>query len=117
LLQLPVYALAARGRTGAGCRVEALYWFITSKGNFEQKSVPLADVEEQFIQYAGVIVSGIRGGIFIANPGRGSDQFGDCAWCDYKRACHARRRVHWEKKSGAPLLADYRAMTGGVGDG
>jgi hypothetical protein len=117
LMQLPVYALAARGRTGAGCRIEALYWFITSKGNFEQKSVPLAEVEGQFIQYAGVIVSGIRGGIFIANPGRGSDQFGDCAWCDYKRACHARRRVHWEKKSGAPLLADYRAMTGGVGDG
>jgi len=117
LLQLPVYGLAVRKRTGAGCRIEALYWFITSKGNFEQKAVPLEEVEEQFIRYVGIIVSGIRGGIFIANPGRGDDRFGDCAWCDYKRACHARRRVYWENKSGATLLADYRSMTGGGGEG
>ncbi|MCX5992964.1 MAG: PD-(D/E)XK nuclease family protein, partial [Chloroflexi bacterium] len=112
LLQLPVYGLAVRERTGAGCRIEALYWFITSKGNFEQKAVPLEEVEGQFIRYVGIIVSGIRGGVFIANPGKGDDRFGDCSWCDYRRACHARRRIYWAKKSGAPLLADYRSMTG-----
>ena len=117
LLQLPVYGLAVRERTGAGCRIEALYWFITSKGNFEQKAVPLEEVEGQFIRYVGIIVSGIRGGIFIANPGRGDDKFGDCAWCDYRRACHARRRVYWAKKSGAPPLADYRSMTGSGSEG
>ena len=112
LLQLPVYALAARARTTPGCRIEALYWFITSKGGFQQKGVPLEEVEGQFIKFLGIIVSGIRGGAFIANPGKGDGQFGDCSRCDYRRACHARRRIYWEKKSGAPLLAEYRAMTG-----
>jgi hypothetical protein len=73
-------------------------------------------VEEQ-LSTVGIIVFGIRGGVFIANPGKGDDRFGDCSYCDYKRSCHARRRIYWEKKSVAPLLADYRSMAGGGEDG
>jgi hypothetical protein len=112
LLQLPIYGLAARQLLGGSCRISALYCFISGKGEFERKEVSLGEVEEEFKSIVSGIIAGIRGGIFIANPGQGNDTFGDCSYCDYRRACHTRRRAHWENKSPAPLLSGYLALAG-----
>jgi len=58
-----------------------------------------------------VIISGIAAGMFVANPGRiENEDFGSCAWCDFKRVCHTDRFIQLERKSGDPALQRYLRM-------
>jgi hypothetical protein len=111
LLQLPVYALALRAGMDGDCVIEAMYWYNTGRGGFRRMEVPLAEVENRFHECLDVIIGGIAGGMFVANPGRGdSEDFGSCAWCDFKRVCHSDRFIQWERKSGDPGLQRYLRM-------
>jgi len=60
-----------------------------------------------------LIVSGIEGGIFPANPGSGGEGYNNCAYCDYRRICPTDVDIAWERKSQNPELAAYVSMTGG----
>ncbi|MAF39835.1 MAG: hypothetical protein CL696_13320 [Chloroflexi bacterium] len=113
-LQLPVYALAARSGTGGGPDVEACYWFVTARGGFERRTVPLAQVEDRFLGVVEGIASGIGQGLFPANPGPpGRDgKPRNCQYCDFDRICPADRDVLWHRKRGNPELGAYVNLAG-----
>lgn len=110
-LQLPVYALAARTALIPEATVEAEYWFISSRGRFERKTVPLAQVEEAFKTTVQTIVAGIRGGVFPANPGPpGLDGPANCTFCDFNRLCPTNRKALWERKQASTGAAPYMSL-------
>jgi ATP-dependent helicase/DNAse subunit B len=112
LLQLPVYALAARERYGAK-EVEAHYWFATEQRNYSVHGYDVGDWQlEKFRAALATIGSGIGQGLFPARPGkRGRDDgFENCMFCPYDRACPGDRARVWNRKRSAPQLNDYIAL-------
>ena len=118
-LQLGVYALAVgAGLKPAPTDVKSAYWFVTTRGTFalaprEPVDGSSAEVRSRLGEVVGGIVSGIRGGVFAANPGkpdRGS--FDNCGFCEFDSLCPSRRDQVWSRKSDHPLLAGYRDLIG-----
>lgn len=115
LLQLPVYGLAAQHRH-PGARVEAYYWFVTERGEYQRLGYPLDDARiAQFKGAVAAIVEGVNRGLFPANPGRpGNNGPVNCTFCPYDRCCPADRSAVWKRKRGDDRLAGYRALEGGA---
>ena len=119
-LQLAVYSLAVREALGANARIRAAYWFVSSRGSFTivpDNPVDMAepDTVERFKEGVSAIVSGIRGGVFPANPGREENQdFHNCRHCDFKTLCPSRKDTLWARKKGHPILGDYLELSGEV---
>ena len=118
-LQLAVYSLAAQNALGVEASVRAAYWFVSSRGRFEfappGQPVDISDIDtlERFKETASVIVSGIKGGLFPANPGPPSrGDFENCRFCDFKPLCPSRKGTLWAKKKGHPALAAYLELSG-----
>ncbi len=113
LLQLPIYALAARAATGRPDAVAtAEYWFVTSGGKFQTRGVDLTDdVLEQVRADIAAIVDGIEAGNFTAHPKRPTWQFGaGCPACDGDGGGTAERWHEWTRKKGSPEVAGYLAL-------
>jgi hypothetical protein len=109
-LQLPVYAQAIRNAHDRDVEVEALYWFATTRGGFERKGVPLAEVEDRYQEMVEIIASGIEQGIFPANPGP-QDSLDNCRYCDFKRVCPANVDILWERKKKDSGIAHYLSLS------
>ncbi len=117
-LQLPVYALALRAVLGEETEIRAAYWFISSKGQFRlTPNVPPTDREitEPFRQTVSTVVTGIKDGVFPANPGRrDQDVFTNCRFCDFDSLCLSRRDLFWSRKrDNDPRLAPYVDLSEG----
>ena len=118
-LQLAIYSLAARQGLRNAQSVSAAYWFVTAKGNFAlAPSTPVRindeNVQKHFSEGVSIILDGIRGGIFPANPGPPSwGSFQNCNYCDFDSLCPSERNVIWERKSADPLLKDYTRLADG----
>lgn len=118
-LQLAVYALAAQGALGPEVKVRSAYWFVSSRGGFsivppEPFDIRQGGSEDRVKEGIATIVSGIKGGLFPANPGspdRGS--FANCRYCDFDSLCPSQRDRQWERKKSHPLLADYVRLSEG----
>ena len=107
--QLPVYALAARQRHG-DLPVRAEYWFISRRAGFDTVGYEVDDdVLARTVKAMGVVVDGIRTGLFPARP-KPSGQSWDCKICALVGDEAVQRG--WETKAAAPALADYRTMIG-----
>jgi RecB family exonuclease len=108
LLQLPIYALAARQRHG-DVPVETYYWFVTESANYDRQGYPLAGPQLTAFQRAlSVIVGGIEQGLFPARPGQSrNDGFENCQLCPYDRVCPGNRARVWGRKRSAPELREY----------
>ena len=118
-LQLAVYSLAAQNALGVEASVRAAYWFVSNRGKFEfappGQPVDISDIDtlERFKETASVIVSGIKGGLFPANPGPPSrGDFENCRFCDFKPLCPSRKATLWARKKGHPALAGYLELSG-----
>ena len=118
-LQLAVYSLAARRALGADANVTAAYWFTSSRGGFalappEPLDIASEDTLGRFKEGVSTIVSGIKNGLFPANPGE-PDQgdFTNCRFCDFKSLCPSRKDALWRRKKGYPLLAGYLQLSEG----
>ena len=113
-LQLPIYLLAGEQALEPKTRVSAMYWFVSSRGGFEQIPDPpiqLSDVASRFDDVIGKISHGVASGQFPANPGkRGDKGFANCTWCDFSRICQVRRDVQWEKKQADGQLNVYVSL-------
>ena len=118
-LQLAVYALAAQGALGPEVKVRSAYWFVSSRGGFSIVPPEPFDIRqdgavERVKEGITTIASGIKGGIFPANPGspdRGS--FANCHYCDFDSLCPPQRDRHWERKKSHPLLERYVRLSEG----
>ena len=118
-LQLGVYSLAAQGAMGDDVEVRAAYWFITNKAGFQMippEPVAMDEFQARFKEAVSTIVSGIRNGLFPANPGkeRQSSGFENCLYCDFNTLCPSKRDVLWNKKKGDSILTDYLELSGGA---
>jgi hypothetical protein len=103
-VQLAVYMLAVRRALNlTDSQVGASYSFVTRNGGFTL--LPLPDngeeVEERLLAVLETILAGMHAGAFPQVPGSGSDQLGNCRYCEYDRICPAARDDAWERKSAA----------------
>lgn len=111
LLQLPIYALAARGSHGPA-PVEAYYWFVTEEQGYKLVGYPVEKtVLEALHDALGTILNGIASGLFPARPGKPrNESYDNCAFCPYDRVCPRDRLRLWERKRAAPELRCYLEM-------
>ena len=98
--------------------MQAAYWFATTRGGFQLAppsyfDINDGDVRERFREGVSAIMSGIRGGVFPANPGPPDrNKPVNCRFCDFDSLCPARRADLWERKKADPLLSGYLALSG-----
>ena len=123
-MQLPVYALAPlqfAERLGISVEdVKAAYWFVSSRGGFvtrPRSPVGLDEMLKLFDNVVETFKSGVRDGLFPANPGMNrSTPTENCAHCDFDKICppRSRRWRTWERKrKNDHRLADYVSMAAG----
>ncbi|WBL36597.1 PD-(D/E)XK nuclease family protein [Tepidiforma flava] len=118
LLQLPIYALAARGQ--AKTPVRALYWFISEEGKFDRREVALdGDAEEQFRAVVREALRLRELGIYPAVPGKPVwNGWENCRFCPFDRVCPKRDRDRlWERWKQDGRLAGFCRLVLREGDG
>ena len=125
-LQLPIYSAVAKAMNGNADSVRAAYWFVFESGSTRLR--PRNPVEheagiERFEEVMGVIINGIRGGAFPANPGVRQSRGGvgnaltpwkNCRYCVYSDICPTNRLNAWEKKKASDELSGYRKLVEGT---
>ena len=111
LLQLPIYATAARERY-ALTEVKGFYWFVNVQGDVALRGYTLdAERDSRFVTVLRVISEGIEGGVFPLRPGPQRQGVHEhCRFCPYSTLCPADRGATWRRKRGAPEIATYRAL-------
>jgi ATP-dependent helicase/nuclease subunit B len=113
LLQLPVYALAAR-QSYPDADITAAYWFVTDGGTRDPfRRVALDDATvARFGEVLDAIVDGIEEGVFPGNPGAvDRDSWAACRRCPYDRVCPSNRDDIWAGLAGVGELEPYRRLT------
>jgi hypothetical protein len=107
-LQLAVYAAAARQRLGHPL-VEALYWFVTDKGDFDRIGYPVTeDVYHNVGAAITTIVNNIRAGVFpLRPPAVPAYGWVECWYCSPDGLSTAEVRRDWERKRLSPALDSY----------
>ena len=121
LLQLPIYALAAKARFPDADDVEAYYWFIGQRGAIEMKGGQVdADATERFESVVRTIVDGIEEGLFPARPGDDDWRPGigathtNCCFCEFDHLCSSTRGEQWLTIRTREELAPYVELAEGV---
>jgi RecB family exonuclease len=112
-LQLPIYAHAARTWVGdSGRPVEAWYWFVTGRGQYERVGYRLDErVEARFGEVLTVLIDGLAAGHYPARPPEVVfTRRGQPSYFDPDGLGGRDREREWERKRGAPGLADYLAL-------
>ena len=112
LLQLPIYAMAARARFGAET-VRARYWLLSEKRVAPCYSVAItAEVQARFVAVLSLIADAVEAGAFPGAPIEkpGDRQFDACRSCDFDVLCPVTRERQWARKSGAPALSPVLAL-------
>ena len=68
----------------------------------------------RFGRVFAILASGVRGGIFPANPGK-PGRYGpeNCGYCDFNSLCPSRRAVVWSKKKTDEAVAAYLELAEG----
>jgi RecB family exonuclease len=118
-LQLGIYSLAAQRMAPQATEVKAAYWLASGRGEFRfapknQFDINAPDTARRFRDGVTTVVSGIRQGVFPANPGeRGQNGFINCQYCDFNALCPSRRDYVWETKKGDDAAAIYRQLAEG----
>ena len=117
-LQLPIYSIAALQALGTDNDVRAAYWFTsgTEKATLMPKDfISFEEAQDAFKAAVSTITSGLRAGLFPANPGnRGNNGFVNCTHCDFDSLCLSRRDYAWGRKKQDPRLLPYLRLSEGV---
>ena len=114
LLQLPVYAHAARQSLGDS-PVSAQYWFVRKgRGAAGPKRIAIDLTQTVEMQYASTLetlVKGISGGLFPAKaPEQADFSWVQCQYCNPDGIGHGEVREGWERKRGNGILADLVSL-------
>ncbi len=114
LLQLPIYAAAARAAYPDAAAVDAYYWFIGQRGVIQLLGGPIdAAARDRFGVVMRTIAQGIEEGVFPARPGDEEwrpaigQTHHNCAYCPYDRLCPAGRGEQWVALRERAELRDY----------
>jgi RecB family exonuclease len=112
LLQLPIYAMAARARFG-GDTVRARYWLLSEQRSAPCYSLSITDeVQARFLQVLALITGAVEAGAFPGAPTEksGDRQFEACRQCDFDVLCPTTRDRQWARKSHSPEVAPVLAL-------
>jgi hypothetical protein len=111
-LQPYLYARAAARDFPTEHPVRAGYWFVSTKGKFEELGYTVTDEVAARVEDAlAVITSGIGDGLFPAKPSAQPPWgYVDCDYCRPDGLSGADRRRQWEAKRHDPRLAGYFAL-------
>jgi ATP-dependent helicase/nuclease subunit B len=115
LLQLPIYAAAARALLDEprGEPVVASYWFVLRDTKHPRGYPVDAAIEDALDRALRIINDGIDRGIFVANPPEpGWHMWVECPYCDPDGMGTTDSHRQWLRKRDAPELAEYRALLG-----
>ena len=106
-LQLPLYALAAARRFGAGDRIRARYWLLSTERSSPSYDLPLTEaVLDRFREIVGRILAATTEGVFPAVPGKPrAESFENCSSCPYDSICPPDRDVRWALERQSPGAA------------
>ncbi len=121
-LQLGIYSLAAQRLAPEATDVRAAYWLTSGRGEFkfappDHFDISDPDTARRFRDGVTTVVSGIRSGVFPANPGEmGLHGFINCQYCDFNSLCPSQRGYVWENKKGDSAAAIYRRLAEGDQD-
>jgi hypothetical protein len=117
LLQLPVYAAAARTAYPDASDVDAYYWFVGQRGVIELVGGRIDDAAQaRFQSVMRTIADGIEGGIFPARPGEEvwyppvGQTHDNCKYCPYDKLCPAGRGEQWVALRERDELREYVEM-------
>jgi RecB family exonuclease len=121
LLQLPIYAHAARALLGEGSTapVSVAYWFVLREPGKPRRYDFDAEVEGALDAALRVIIDGIDAGHFPARPPEpGWAFYTECEYCDPDGLGTTDTHRAWVRKRDDAELADYVALVGeSEGDG
>jgi RecB family exonuclease len=106
LLQLPLYAMAARTRFEGPAPVHARYWLLSGDRSAPcYHLVVTPEVETRFRHVVRLIADGVDDGCFPGVPGATwNDSARNCAGCDFDHACPAARGRQWGRTRNAAQL-------------
>lgn len=99
-LQLLLYGLAARQLQGLpDAEVQAWFWFV-ELGDLHRGGPVTAAQEQRLEKVLDVVVGGIRGGVYPANPGiekwqSNRQTWDNCAFCTFDLICPTTRVEQW----------------------
>jgi hypothetical protein len=123
LLQLPIYAAAARTAFPGAAQVEAYYWFIGQRGAIELLGGVIDDgAQQRFRSVMRTIADGIEGGVFPARPGEEEwrpsigQTHENCKYCAYDKLCPSGRGEQWVTLRQHDELRDYVELAELVGE-
>jgi RecB family exonuclease len=115
LLQLPIYAHAARVLLGDTNDepIRASYWFVLRDPKNERGYTVDGAVEAALDRALRIIVDGIERGVFVAKPPEpGWHLWVECPYCDPDGLGTTDTHRAWLRKQRAPELAQYRDLVG-----
>jgi RecB family exonuclease len=114
LLQLPIYAMAARARFGEeGETVQARYWLLSQKRVAPCFNLTITEeVQARFLTVLALIAGAVEAGAFPGAPAEkpGDRQFDACRSCDFDVLCPVTRERQWARKSSDPEVAPVLAL-------
>jgi hypothetical protein len=123
LLQLPVYAAAARQAFPGAEQAEAYYWFVGQRGAITLVGGEIDDAaNERFRSVMRTIADGIEAGVFPARPGEEDwrpsigQTHQNCIYCPYDKLCSAGRGEQWVRLRENDELRNYVELAELVGE-
>ncbi len=111
-LQLLLYSLAARQLEELpDAEVEAWFWFV-ELGDLHRGGPVDAAREQGLKDVLDLVVGGIRGGMYPANPGKegwraSKSTWENCSFCPYDRVCPTTRVELWDSQRRHPAARPY----------
>jgi ATP-dependent helicase/nuclease subunit B len=114
-LQLLLYGLAARQLQGLpDAEVHSWFWFV-EQGDLHRGGAVDPYQENRLKSVLDVVVGGIRGGIFPANPGKESlrsnqRNWENCSYCAFDLVCPTTRVEQWDQQRNDSAVKPYAEL-------
>ena len=116
-LQLPLYAHGIKQVYSTDKLVKAMYWGVNLDNPGPGTPIDLEALDDELKATVSVLIDGIAGGKFPANPGKSGK---NCHSCSYKLACpksSQSREKNWNNKNNTDALRSYRILKQGASNG
>lgn len=115
LLQLPIYALAARHLDERVAAVSSYYFFLEPSARDHLRGYAVTDETlDRLGEVLRVLTDGVRDGLFPARPGpEDRESWANCRYCSFDRICARDRGAAWQRVQTDDRLRAYVELADG----